>query len=98
MKDIIEHTTKQIIQRANRLFHTEVSLPKITYKSNTGEWMGEARFFPTKGYALKLSQDFIALDLDWVLQEIIPHEVAHLVDFWMCFYKENIVEVPDGVT
>jgi predicted SprT family Zn-dependent metalloprotease len=93
MNDIIEYTTKQLIQRANHIYGTEVMVPKISYKHNTDDWMGQARYHPDEGYALEFSQDFVMLDLDWVLEEIIPHEVAHLVDFWMCFHHENIVEL-----
>lgn len=82
-KRVIENKVKEVLAQAKDLFGCTVRNVDIRYEKLETEW-GKAGFDgKTKKWFMVLDIGGIKDDPRYVLNEIVPHELAHIVCMWL---------------
>lgn len=80
-KIAIQQKVKDCLAKGNAQFNAEASIAKIVYTDDEA-YAGKA--VSDKGIVyIILSTYFLEIAFDWIISEIIPHEVAHVIGFWL---------------
>jgi predicted SprT family Zn-dependent metalloprotease len=87
----VEHHIEEKIAEGNRKFNAQASvdtiqyIPKLTVdgKSTYGTAGFDTNDAGEKVWALKFSLEVFTFDPQFLLDEVVPHEVAHLVAMWL---------------
>lgn len=80
-KRVIENRVSSVMAQAKELFGCTVRNVEIRYENLEKEW-GKAGFDGKKWFIV-LDINGIKEDHNYVLREIIPHELAHIVCMWL---------------
>ena len=77
MKEAVKTAVHHYIDKANELYDLGLPYPKIMYKVR-GTCGGKAHL---KEFAVNFNEGLLVDNLSEYLNQTVPHEVAHLVDF-----------------
>lgn len=84
------------INKANGLYNSKVRIHNITFDKRMTTVAGRAYYHEKDIYTIKISEAFTETDLNYILNEIVPHEVAHIVCFWMCDHRRRLCDYGHG--
>lgn len=82
-KALIEQRVKDCLIKGNRKFNAKAKISKIIYMGNATKDTGKAVKDADGVMYIKLSRHYLDREFDWMMEEIIPHEVAHIIGFWL---------------
>lgn len=82
-KRVIENRVNRVMAQAKELFGCTVKNIDIRYENMDNVW-GKAGFDDkAKTWFIALDNNGLKEDHDYVMREIIPHELAHIVAMWL---------------
>lgn len=74
---------KECFRKGNRQFRSKAKLDKLTFSKALTSTAGLAGWNDTDGYYIKLSYNESMNDPEFIINETIPHEVAHIIGYWL---------------
>lgn len=84
------------LNEGNRMFGSRGRLDQLTFvrglSSNGRPTNGVAGYFTRDGqrvWYIKLSADLFESDPEYMMEEVVPHEVAHIVAHWLRVNKKR---------
>jgi predicted SprT family Zn-dependent metalloprotease len=89
MRQEIKSAINYCLKKANREYKIKVKEPQLIISNRIDGYAGLAIWHKN---IIVLSKFYLSLDMDWVMEEIVPHEVAHLIDIRMAHRRKKIVE------
>ena len=96
MSDIdtqIRNKINECFRLGNRKFKAKAKIDKLIYTDKFKDQSGSAGWNKRNGWYIRLSKSAIKENLNNILTEIIPHEVAHVICMWL-----HVEELPYGDT
>lgn len=81
-RSVIENKINECLAKGNKRYGAKAVVSKIVYTRNTKE-VGTAVRMPNGEMFIRLSRNYLERVFEWVVDEIIPHEVAHIIGFWL---------------
>jgi predicted SprT family Zn-dependent metalloprotease len=90
IQDQVRAKIAELIKKGNRMFKANVKLDNIFFVDKVSNH-GSAGWNKRDGWYIRISNQSLAEYPEWMLEEIIPHEVAHNVAHWL-----NVNERPFG--
>jgi len=82
LQERITKKIKECLRKGNRLFGSRARLNKFTVSRKLRKW-GVAGWNPTDQYYMRVSQEGLQNDPEYVINEVIPHETAHVIAYWL---------------
>lgn len=82
-KQAVINRVKECLIKGNKLFKAKAMISKVVYVNNATSTVGKAVRMPDGEMYIRLSAHFLEKEFQWVLDEIIPHEVGHIIGFWL---------------
>lgn len=79
------------LKQGRQLYKAKVKLDRVIATASFKNTSGSAGWNETLGWYIKLSKKDLDENLDYMLTEIIPHEVAHIICMWL-----HINDMPMG--
>jgi SprT protein len=81
MKDLISRVENQVLEtfeQAQRIFGRTFDIPTLSYSINSG---GKAGYAQYRQWHIAINDKYLVAHPDTVINEVVPHEVAHLLTF-----------------
>lgn len=83
-KQAVHDRVVECLVKGNQKFGSYAKIDRIVYMGNASKDAGKAvQEAGTGNLIIKLSVHYLEREFDWVMDEIIPHEVAHIIGFWL---------------
>jgi predicted SprT family Zn-dependent metalloprotease len=79
----VNNKINECLKRGRQLFKAKVILDHIIPSDSFTKSSGSAGWNKQLGWYIKLSKKDLTHHLDYMLNEIIPHEVAHVICMWL---------------
>jgi predicted SprT family Zn-dependent metalloprotease len=96
MSDIdtqIRNKINECFRLGNRKFKAKAKIDKLIFTDRFKDQGGSAGWNKRNGWYIRLSKSSIKENLNFILNEIIPHEVAHVICMWL-----HVEDLPYGDT
>lgn len=78
----ITRKIKECFRKGNRQFGARATLNKFVVSKKLKKW-GVAGWNPRDQYYIRVSEDGLKSDPEYVINEVIPHETAHVIAYWL---------------
>lgn len=83
-KTVVENRIRECLIKGNKHYRAKAKIDRVIYMGGwTAASTGKAGVTKTGSTYIKLSKHFLEAEPQWMMDEIIPHEVAHIIGFWL---------------
>lgn len=76
-------TIASLLRKANRKFHAKAYVDDVVISKALISKHGKAGWSNARGYYITLSYESLIDDTEEMFSNVIPHEVAHIVGYWL---------------
>lgn len=84
--DILKQRISFLIHRANKIKGTDLPVPKIKLFTHSSKAGIAEKNYTNNQYTIFINKELYERDIGFVLTEILPHEVAHII-----LFQKNVV-------
>jgi predicted SprT family Zn-dependent metalloprotease len=95
VKQQIEARINECMKKGRQLFNARPRLSHIMYTDDT-KHSGSAGWNPEDKWYIRLSNPDIETNLDHILNEIVPHEVADVICMWLAVNEKEFGDKGHG--
>ena len=78
----------ECLQRGNKLYKAKATIDSIVVTNSIKNKYGLAGWNPKEGWVIRISRDTAERFPDFIMDEIVPHEVAHIICMWLHLNKK----------
>lgn len=77
--EVIDRAVADCVARAEKMFNVTIGTVRTSYKIRGARVIGRATKLGPQLHMISFNPAFVAADIDTILNDTVPHEIAHLV-------------------